>query len=258
MLLLVSIALSVKASALTVVSDVDDTMKATDVLHRTHMVKNGLFSNRAFIGMKETYQALANTHANFIYLSGSGHYLEERVEGFLKQNHFPEGKLILKDNTDFSKVYDYKLKNLKPIFETSSDDFILIGDDTESDFLVYRDIQKLYPLRVKGIYIHQITAVANTEAAPTPEMPFLTGFDLSLALFNNVKLVSYQPILLQGVIKSGVTILTETKTKNILPPFQSCPKFDYTPVKVPDGLAEIARQVQGKIHSICSSRAKAQ
>ena len=139
-----------------VISDIDDTIKVTNVLSKTDAVINGIFSKKAFSGMSELYQVFNQNNDNIYYLSGSPAILKEVVGGFLDYNNFPQSdNLILK--SDSLSTYEYKVRNIrKLILKLKPDSLILIGDDTQFDPEVYQKIFEENPEIVKSIYIRAI------------------------------------------------------------------------------------------------------
>ena len=140
-----------------IVSDVDDTVKMTDVLNKkTEIVRNALFSKKAFSGMSALYRELDNKETIIHYVSGSPKIIKSLICNFMDHNEFPQGKnLTLK--TKNIETYEYKVEAIKELIEhTKPDEIILIGDDTEKDPEVYDTISKLYPRKVSGIYIRAI------------------------------------------------------------------------------------------------------
>lgn len=140
-----------------IVTDVDDTVKVTDVLNKKNTIYNALFSKAAFSGMSELYRQLNTKENTFYYISGSPTFIEERVSSFLEFNDFPQRtNLILKKGLR-TPTYDYKVTAItKLIQETNPDKVILIGDDTEFDPEVYETISKNFPSKVESIYIRAI------------------------------------------------------------------------------------------------------
>lgn len=140
-----------------IVSDVDDTVKVTDVLNKRNMVYNALFSKAEFSGMSELYREMNLTDTTFFYVSGSPKLLEEKVGDFLEFNKFPQkANLILKQGVK-THTYDYKVEAITNLIKKMNPDkIILIGDDTEYDPEVYETISKIFPSRVESIYIRAI------------------------------------------------------------------------------------------------------
>lgn len=154
-LVLVSIN-SLSANTL-IVTDVDDTVKVTDVLNKKNAVYNALFSKAAFSGMPELYREMNTANNTFYYLSGSPTIIEEKVSSFLEHNNFPQSNnLILKKGIK-TPTYDYKVAAITNLIsKLKPTKIILIGDDTEYDPEVYATIHKNNPGLVDAIYIRAI------------------------------------------------------------------------------------------------------
>jgi phosphatidate phosphatase APP1 len=139
-----------------VISDVDDTVKVTNVLNKPMKIFNSLFSKKAFSGMPELYQELFAEETAVYYLSASPDYIMKTIRKFLDKNNFPQiHQIILKK----SKVdtFTYKrdairnlLKRVKPTR------VILIGDDTQVDPEVYNLIADEHPGIIDAIYIRSV------------------------------------------------------------------------------------------------------
>ncbi len=149
-----------------IVSDVDDTIKMTDVLGKKRtIVFNGLFREKAFAGMSELYNKMMNEDTSIYYVSGSPKVIRMRVSEFLEENDFPQQhNLLLKDSMS-DDTYEYKTTTIKKLIkELNPDRLILIGDDTEYDPQVYEHIKAEYPELSSTIYIR---AVSNREGVET-------------------------------------------------------------------------------------------
>lgn len=140
-----------------IVTDVDDTVKVTDVLNKKNAVYNALFSKAAFAGMSELFRALGTTENSFYYVSGSPKLIESKVSSFLEFNKFPQNEnLILKQGLS-TPTFEYKVAAITQIIQqVNPDKVILIGDDTEFDPEVYEEISKRFPSKIESIYIRAI------------------------------------------------------------------------------------------------------
>jgi hypothetical protein len=145
-----------------VISDVDDTIKITDVLGtKTHVFFNGVFRTRSFSGMSELYEKFSQNGDVIHYVSGSPKIISSRVENFLEENHFPQKyNLTLKDGLH-DDTFHYKVHTIRELIKSENPDkVILIGDDTEHDPEIYDLISKENPAITRSIYIR---AVQNRE-----------------------------------------------------------------------------------------------
>lgn len=158
-----------------VMSDLDDTIKITQVRDRKATLQNTFLREfRPVPGMAEFYQTLARSnHAAFHYVSASPLQLFAPLNEFVISNGFPAGTLHLKpfrwkDRSFFSLFADpvkYKLSVIEPLLKQFPDrKFILVGDSGERDPEIYGELARRFPGRIVRIYIRDVTD--ETAAAP--------------------------------------------------------------------------------------------
>ncbi len=189
-----------EAEGLSVVSDVDDTIKITEVpAGKTRVLRNSLLLPfRAAAGMRERYVNLAAVaegagEACFHYVSGSPWQLYQPLARFLfEQESFPEGTVHMKNlrknllepgalDTILAFALGGDLATLEQkvrqithlMMHLPRRDFILIGDSGEKDPEVYRAIANLFPGRVRKILIRDVQAerLAGMERITGPDVP---------------------------------------------------------------------------------------
>jgi Uncharacterized conserved protein (DUF2183) len=180
-------------TGITVVSDIDDTIKDTNISEPREMVANTLFRPfRAVAGMTEVYRSWEQRGASFVYLSNGPYQLYQPLAQFLGTN-YPAGayylrqvnwqlvrhavdKLIAADD-EMGLTENAKKHNLIPIlrrFPTRR--FLLIGDSTERDADIYADLylgenfphkftQEPYRDRIMRIYIRDVANSRRRSAA---------------------------------------------------------------------------------------------
>lgn len=153
-----------------VISDLDDTVIATNVTNKLKMLLTVALKNEhtrmPFEGVSAFYRALRKglTDENnpIFYVSSSPWNLYPFLTEFLKIHDIPRGTLFLKDfgnHTIFnsSDHASHKTESIKRILEAYPQmQFVLIGDNGESDPQIYAEIVKNYPERIKNIYIRSI------------------------------------------------------------------------------------------------------
>lgn len=150
-----------------VISDVDDTIKITEVGDKKAMLQNTFFKPfRPVKGMPELYQAWAVQGAHFHYVSASPWQLYPALSDFCAQQKFPAGTFQLKsfrvkDRTFlslFESPDEYKWSVIEPLMKLFPHrQFILVGDSGEKDPEAYGRIARAFPQQVTKIYIHNIT-----------------------------------------------------------------------------------------------------
>ncbi len=151
-----------------VVSDIDDTIKISEVRDRRALLRNTFLREfQAAPGMPEFYQTLARSnHATFHYISASPWQLYEPLATLVASNGFPAGTFELKqfrwkDRSFFSLFADpeeYKLGVIAPLLtQFPHRKFILIGDSGERDPEIYGTLARKFPQQIFRIYIRDVT-----------------------------------------------------------------------------------------------------
>lgn len=157
------------AEGVSVISDIDDTIKVSNVLTHQALIENTFLKPFfAVPGMSEAYQDLANRHEgmSFHYVSSSPWQLYAPLQEFVDDNHFPAATFSLKairfrDSTLFDLFKpgtETKPKQIEAILaQFPKREFILIGDSGEQDPEVYSAMLNQYPDRIIHVFIRNIT-----------------------------------------------------------------------------------------------------
>lgn len=150
-----------------IVSDIDDTIKVTEVTSKLSLVRNTFFREfRAVDGMADIYQRWAKQGYDFHYVSAAPWQLYEPLREFASAVKFPAGtyhlkRMRLKDETLFNLFADpveYKLAILEPMFAQYPErKFVLVGDSGEKDPEIYGHLARRYPGQVEAIFIRDVT-----------------------------------------------------------------------------------------------------
>ncbi|MCZ8164454.1 phosphatase domain-containing protein [Silanimonas sp.] len=173
-------ALVLPAEGLSVVSDIDDTIKDTRVLDRHAMLMNTFVRPfKPVGGMAAAYRAIdARTDASggengtrFHYLSGSPHPLYPVLAGFLRDAAFPEGSLhlreveVLEDLFGETGTFSHKRAVLDALLAAApARRFVLVGDSGERDPEIYGATARAWPGRVAAIRIRDVTGESRDAA----------------------------------------------------------------------------------------------
>jgi len=159
---------------LSVISDIDDTVKITHVLDRRQMWESTFFKPFEPVkGMPDAYRRLAATGAAFHYVSSSPWHLSQPLLEFLHTYDLPISSIALKQ----IRLKDRSaLDIVKPGRETKppqieailakypARSFILIGDSGEDDPEVYAEALHRHPDQIARIYIRNVTAARRDDA----------------------------------------------------------------------------------------------
>jgi phosphatidate phosphatase APP1 len=189
---------------LSIVSDIDDTVKITQVPAGKATVLRNIFLNpwRAAEGMCVRYDQLAteakeaHEDVSFHYVSGSPWQLYGLLcEFLLDEGRFPAGTFHMKNlrknlfeagaiesirafavGGDLATL-DQKIRQITQLMlHLPRRQFVLVGDSGEKDPEVYRAIQRLFPAQVRRILIRDVLGerLAGMER--------ITGADVPVAL----------------------------------------------------------------------------
>ena len=143
-----------------VISDLDDTVIETDVLHKFRMLVKLALSNahtrKPFPGAAAFYRALHRDRNPFFYVSNSPRNLYVPLIEFLQRQGLPAGPLLLRDY-GLRMRKDHKAAAIEQILATyPAHRFILIGDSGEKDPEIYSSVVSRFPDRVRVIYIRSV------------------------------------------------------------------------------------------------------
>lgn len=153
---------------LSVVSDIDDTIKVSEVLNREALLKNTFCRPFAAVpGMAELYRDWATQGAaTFHYVSASPWQLYLPLSEFVRSNGFPAGtfhmkEFRLKDRTAVAMLASpekYKPGVIEPLLrQFPRRQFVLVGDSGEKDPEVYAQLARRFPEQVRAVFIRDVT-----------------------------------------------------------------------------------------------------
>ena len=156
-----------------VISDVDDTVLVSDVGRLVKMFRRAFLENATarmpFPGVSAFYQALRvgsqeKSHNPFFFVSSSPWNLYDLLTDFFELQNIPKAPILLRDlgidETMFIQESHgtHKLSNIRAILDTySSLNFVLVGDSSQHDPEIYRQVVEDYPGRILAIYIRDVT-----------------------------------------------------------------------------------------------------
>lgn len=154
-----------------VISDIDDTVKFSNVADKRELLRNTLL--REFIpveGMPEVYRRWRGAGAEFHYVSSSPWQLSDPLCRFLGQAGLPAGSMHLKlfrlkDSTPLGRLPSRKRGKRRTIDRILDDfpgrRFLLVGDSGERDPEIYASIARRRPQQVAGIWIREVPAKSS-------------------------------------------------------------------------------------------------
>jgi hypothetical protein len=158
---------------LSVISDIDDTVKVTAVGNRRELLANTLLREfRAVPGMPEVYRGWETCGAAFHYVSASPWQLASCLDGFFTECGLPSGSMHLKlfrlkDSTPLGRLPSRKSSKRRVIERILEDfprrRFLLVGDSGERDPEVYAAVARRYPQRVPAVLIREVAGRTSPE-----------------------------------------------------------------------------------------------
>lgn len=158
-----------------IISDIDDTFLISHTHNFFKKIYILLFKNvndrKVFKDVVPHYQALSSAGRNnkeeenaFFYISSSEWNLYNFIIKFTKIHQLPRAVILLKDIkrgiTDFFMSgrgnHDHKFDKIKHVLEFYPNlKYVLLGDDSQHDPVLYERICKIFPVTVTAVYIRQ-------------------------------------------------------------------------------------------------------
>lgn len=182
-----------------VISDIDDTViqsRVSNFLQAARTVMLGNARTRLpFPGVAAFYRALRNGAAGdeknpIYYVSSSPWNIYDVILEFMNLQQIPRGPLLLRDwdiawgMLSSSRHLDHKGSVIRNIVQLNPRmEFILIGDTSQHDPEIYRQIVAEFPKRIKAIYIRDVTSSLerSTEVKKLGDEVLAAGSTLVLA-----------------------------------------------------------------------------
>ena len=157
-----------------VISDIDDTIMishSTQTLRKLRlMLTHNSRTRKPFPGVEAFYRALhkgADEKCNnpFFYLSSSEWNLYDLIDDFCSYNQLPKGVYLLREiNPGLLNLWkqgggnhEHKFDKIIKLFKTYPRlSFVLVGDNGQHDPEIYARVARIFPQRVKAIYIRTV------------------------------------------------------------------------------------------------------
>ena len=164
------------------ISDIDDTVlishSGTTGKNLWAMLTKNPRSRKAFADVVAFYQLLSSAHTSskipnpFFYVSSSEWNLYDYLNEFFNYNKLPKGVFLLNHikrwyqllstgNTKHLGKFD-RIERVLLAFPIQQ--FILLGDNSQSDPMIYKMIAEKYPHQIKAIYIRNIKSKKEESA----------------------------------------------------------------------------------------------
>lgn len=155
-----------------IISDIDDTVKVTEVTNRRRMMAaTFLRPFEAVPGVSRLYQTWATSGASFHFVSSSPWHFYEPLTTFLTEAGFPPATVTLKQirlkDSSIQNIFADATETKPPEIEKllmawPERKFVLVGDSGEKDPEIYADVLRRHPGRIEHVFIRAVTR-ARTE-----------------------------------------------------------------------------------------------
>jgi len=159
---------------LSVVSDIDDTVKVTEVTDKRKLVENTFLKEFSAVpGMAPLYRRWAAKGAAFHFVSSSPWQLYPELATFLERAGFPPAtfhlkRFRIKDSTVFDLLKSgarTKPEQIRPLLDAfPKRRFYLVGDSGEQDPEVYGALARERPDQVRHVFIRNVTGEVRDSA----------------------------------------------------------------------------------------------
>jgi len=151
-----------------VISDIDDTVKVTEVFHGIKAVLKNTFLKdfKPVHGMAELFQGWQRERgASFHYVSKSPPELHAPLSEFLRREGFPVSSVHLCPLINRERA-NFKMRQVTSLLEQfPGRKFLLVGDSGEKDAEVYAEILRRHPDQVLKAFIRDVAPGERSERA---------------------------------------------------------------------------------------------
>jgi phosphatidate phosphatase APP1 len=151
---------------LSVISDIDDTIKLTEATSRRQMLANTFLRPFEVVeGMAELYRQWHAQGADFHYVSSSPWQLYQSLAELCSDGNFPAGSMHLR----YFRMRDEMFRRWRPVRNNTKVGiiaailkalpdrrYVLVGDSGEKDPEIYRFLAKRFPSQVVAILIRNL------------------------------------------------------------------------------------------------------
>ncbi|MFO0680319.1 MAG: phosphatase domain-containing protein, partial [Polyangiaceae bacterium] len=222
------------------VSDIDDTIKRTDVHDKLAAAAAATESRNAFSGMSTLYgrwRGADDGQRKVIYLSAAPGSLIELSKRFLTNSGFPGtlGRVedvVISGRSLFESAGDFKTQKLEAMYDAlvAADrvpgTIVLVGDNGEQDMIAYGNFLRY--VTSKGgrtdrihSFIHHVYDGPDGSPIVAPHVPWVTASDLAVRL-SELGLLS-DSALAQVLAENAKDAVATPET--VVPSFMTCATF---------------------------------
>ena len=241
------ISVNTYSNDISVITDLDDTLKVTNSGNFRKAVVNALFRVKAFTAMPDLLKEMEYYTNRTYVLSASPRIINKSIRKFLRVHKIKYDKLYTRNLKQLRNKFKYKVNTIRKIMKRSDDDFILIGDNVEIDDKVYLKIKEEFKDRVLKIYIHKIKNKTTK--------PGVYGYFTALDIWKSEYLSGRMTMESLSNQVEKFRNLSRKQLVRSFPKFAYCPKNkeDFTSIEIPS-LVDSINEIHEKILKFCENR----
>ena len=182
------------------ISDVDDTVLVSHSSRTgkklTTLLTVDPLKRKTFSDVVHFYQLLSLSHTTasvpnpFFYVSNSEWNLYDYLSDFFTENKLPEGIFLLTDFKRWTEMFNIgktkkgKGERMRRILEVYPNQrFVLLGDNSQKDPLIYSEIANEHPDRIAAIYIRNVREDKMTATMST--LSTIRNLDIAINVFDH-------------------------------------------------------------------------
>ncbi|MEX1099708.1 MAG: phosphatase domain-containing protein, partial [Bacteriovoracaceae bacterium] len=128
-LLSLFIGFSTASAQIAIISDLDETIKRTNVANPARALYNALFTQKIFSGMNDLYREMDSYASDLYVLSASPKIFRHNIFNLLKKHDFNPVKVYTRKGLE--NKFWYKNNVVKDVLSKDYEKIILVGDDLE-------------------------------------------------------------------------------------------------------------------------------
>lgn len=160
------------ATGVTVISDVDDTVKISEVTDKKRLIANTFFKEfQAADGMAKLFRTWEKMGADLTFVSASPWQLYPALSSWMEAEKFPRATFNLRQirfrDSSLARLFDdpfaSKVSRISAILKQFPQrKFILVGDSGEKDPEVYGELARRFPKQIATSLIRNVTEEPKT------------------------------------------------------------------------------------------------
>ena len=226
-----------------IISDLDDTIKQTNVANTSRAAYNAMFTQKIFSGMDSLFSNM-ESYADLYILSASPDFFRYNIKRLVRKNGLNPMGIYTRGVRDLMDKERYKNQTIQLVAQKGYDGVILIGDDVEADPKIYTQYKADNPGKVLSIYIHKVIGAQLPEGV----VAYYTAYGIAL------REVAAGRLTVSEARSVGEDLLSKDLGK-AFPVFTLCPKtVEEIGMVAVEGLEDLTERVGLAIANYCRQR----